>query len=274
MTTALIDADLIAYRCAVTAEKDFGDEVWTDVQTAISDACMIAEEWASRADCDEILLVFSPDTRRNYRKPMSPLDYKTHRKAKPVSYHQVVHGMRARFRHYDIDGLEADDTLGILHTRDPDESTCVISIDKDLLTVPGLLFNPNKHHFPEDISPQEATWNWFYQTLIGDSADGFKGAPGIGPKKAEQVLPRGKPLLREPTYVESLLWDIVLEVFRAKFDDADTAFEQAILNARLARILHYRDYDHATGTIRLWHPDTPLRLQLSDFQITGDWHDA
>jgi len=38
------------------------------------------------------------------------------------------------------------------------------------------------------VSPRDALRFFYYQLLVGDSADNIKGAKGIGPKKAERIL--------------------------------------------------------------------------------------
>src|SRR3546814_13603695 len=47
---------------------------------------------------------------------------------------------------------------------------------------------------------------WLYQTLMGDSTDGYKGCPGCGPKSAEAILQKaGDP------------WENVLPAYRSAF---------------------------------------------------------
>lgn len=38
------------------------------------------------------------------------------------------------------------------------------------------------------VTDEEAIRFFYYQCLIGDTADGIKGVPGIGPKKAKNIL--------------------------------------------------------------------------------------
>lgn len=270
---ALIDADIITYQVAAADQKDYGGEVWVNTQASIDKACRTVEDWTSRAECDTPWLIFSPANRRNYRKSLNPVEYKADRSEKPVCYWEIADGLKARFQWFDIDGLEADDTMGILQTDPNVGDTTIVSIDKDMLTIPGMLFNPTKDAWPEEISPALATWNWLYQTVIGDSADGYKGAPGIGPKKAKQQLCTLKSVLSEPTNAESMIWDSVVEIFRAKVDDVDEADRLAVLNARLARILHREDLCKDSNTIRLWHPTDPERLCLESFDVVGGWHE-
>lgn len=66
--------------------------------------------------------------------------------------------------------------------------SCIIaSTDKDLDLIPGWHYNFVKgvKYFVDD---EEAIYNFYYQCLVGDTADGVKGVPGIGPKKAAAIL--------------------------------------------------------------------------------------
>lgn len=81
------------------------------------------------------------------------------------------------------DTLEADDLLGLNQT----EKTAIVSIDKDLLMIPGWHYN-----FVKDelifVSEFDGLRNFYSQLLIGDPADNIKGAQGIGKAKAAKIL--------------------------------------------------------------------------------------
>lgn len=96
-------------------------------------------------------------------------------------------------------GCEADDLLGIeqmSYFRNGSEDSCIVSIDKDLNCIPGWHFNPGlirkgivvKEPSRYLVSPKEALHFFYTQLLVGDTADGIKGAIGIGPAKAKQIL--------------------------------------------------------------------------------------
>jgi DNA polymerase-1 len=118
----------------------------------------------------------------------------------------------------------------------------MVSIDKDLKTVAGLHYNPN---YPEDgiyeISTDDAHYNHMYQTLCGDSTDGYSGCPSIGPKTAAKILD-------VPT---EDMWIAVLEAFASK----GLKYEDAIIQARVARILRGEDYIFSSNTLNLWEPE-------------------
>jgi DNA polymerase-1 len=133
-----------------------------------------------------------------------------------------------------LENVEADDALGIL--AGPDDF--MASVDKDLLTVPG------KHLRNGEVviqSKAEADRCFFTQTLVGDRSDHYPGCPGIGEKKAETSLASSDP---------RFMWERVL----AAFLKADLSVDQALAQARCARILRPGEYDFETQTPRLWNP--------------------
>ena len=135
--------------------------------------------------------------------------------------------------------LEADDALGIYATRNP--GAIVVSPDKDLRQIPGLLYDYKE---TVTITPEEgAKWH-LIQTLAGDATDGYGGCPSYG-------IRRAAALLDEKGYS----WKTVVEAFESK----DMTEEDALRNARLARILTKDDYDDKTG-VKLWTPDADYRV--------------
>ena len=138
--------------------------------------------------------------------------------------------------------LEADDAMGIYATQFPGNT--IVSPDKDMRQIPGKLFNL------EDtitITPEEgARWH-LIQTLAGDQTDGYSGVPGIGVKRAATLFDK-----------EGYGWATVVKAF----EDKGLTEEDALLNARLARILTIDDYDTKSKTPLLWTPK-------ADYQIDG-----
>lgn len=89
-----------------------------------------------------------------------------------------------------------------------------------------------------------ADWYWMSQTLSGDATDGYKGCPGVGPKRAADIL--GEPGRHELPE----LWERVVKAYeKAKLTEDD-----ALVQARCARILRHTDYNLDTGEISLWTP--------------------
>ena len=108
--------------------------------------------------------------------------------------------------------------------------------------IPGRLYD-----FKEtvDITPEDgARWH-LIQTLAGDNTDGYAGVPGIGVKKAMKIF-------EEKGYT----WKAVVETFEEK----DMTEEDALVNARLARILTTEDYDYERKEPILWTPSPDYRI--------------
>jgi DNA polymerase-1 len=260
VTTALIDGDIIAYQVAAMSQTpgiDWGDGEATEgsfnereVEVGVK---RLVDQWTDLAGCtDRLVLLTGPG---NFRKAVEPT-YKFNRKpaAKPLglgyakAYMQETLGARL------VDGLEADDLIGLSLTgKYADGKGIAVSIDKDMQTLPGLQMNPNKDLKPREQSAVEADRYWMTQTLMGDSTDGYGGAPGIGPKKAEKIL-LGKTDLVS-------MWAAVL----AGYATVKATQGLALTTARLARILRRGDYDPQTQEVHLWAPssDRP-RLSLVD----------
>lgn len=267
MTIALIDADIIAFRAAAIAD---GDDPFEPGQkrkdVSLSDCEEIARsqisDILSTCDTDQGLLIFSPDDRKNFRKSVSDT-YKQARNSsggKPRYYWDLVNTLRSEFRCNQVGGMEGDDLLGIFQTGDYFQDTIIVSSDKDMHTIPGRLYNHVKHEF-YDISTNQANWFWMYQSLMGDSVDGYGGAPGIGKVKAERFLPKVDD--SDPVSFMKRLWHEVQLCFVHAYDDEKIGIHQAIKQARLARILRDNDYDWERQAIRLWHPTEDVWYPVS-----------
>jgi 5'-3' exonuclease len=130
--------------------------------------------------------------------------------------------------------LEADDALGIYATQYPDNVLC--SPDKDMRQIPGRLFDMKESHF---ITREEGDRWHFIQTLAGDQTDGYAGVPGYGIKTAAKLFEK-----------EGYFWDTIVGAFESKGMTED----DALLNARLAKILQVEDYDFNGSKALSWYP--------------------
>jgi DNA polymerase-1 len=235
MTLLLIDGDIIAYKASVSAETpvNWGDGLWTlhcwedDVAIRIDDQITKLTEEAPVQDC-----VVALSDKENYRKELAPY-YKANRSKtrKPMLLQWAREYMASKYNTIIYRRLEADDVLGILGTANPD--TIIWSEDKDLLTVPA------KHWIDGEvvkISEEEAKYNFYYQTLVGDSTDNYKGCPSVGSVTANKLLS------------QDCSWDAVVSAYAAK----GLSEEVALQNARLARILRDGEYDTDTAEVKLW----------------------
>lgn len=227
-----------------------GEASAVDPSVAADAACATVEAWAKLAGCTQIIACLTG--RENFRKRILA-SYKHTRvgKAKPQCYGYVIREMENRFDTRLVPGLEGDDLLGILATTDKYTDAVVVSIDKDMRGVPGYHLNPLKEDKPVLVGLAEADYWWLTQTLTGDTSDGYTGLPKCGPKGALKAL-------GAVPYMASALWPKVVAAYRA----AGLTEDDALIQARVARILRRSDYDKTTKEIRLWHPTEPVCIPV------------
>lgn len=245
-TTLLVDGDLVVYRAAAAAQTsvEFEPGQWSyscDEDEARQRVDSELGHFKRHLKADAMLVMFS-DSGNNWRRELCP-SYKAQRGAKPAAYSSVREYVEETYRCVSLPRLEADDVMGLYSTgKKVEGDKIIVSSDKDMRTIPGLLFNPGHE---EDgvvrISREEADYAHAMQTLTGDRVDGFAGLPGCGPKKAEKILAGLK---------QSEWWGAIVKAYATK----DLTEEHALLQARLARILRNGEYVLKTKEIKLWTP--------------------
>ena len=239
MSVALLDGDVIAYKSSVCFEIDWGDSKTGDLSRSIAMADVMIRDWTQKARCQSTIVTLSGE--HNFRKTVHP-EYKANRSGgKPVVYYELIKYIESNYRIARIPWLEADDVMGIYGTSDRLVDPVIVSIDKDMFTIPTRVLNPDKAQRPRKVRAAEALHNRMMQTLTGDSTDNYKGAKGIGAKKAEAILSN--------CMTEAAAWQAVLAAYHA----AGQTEADALRNARVARILMRPDYNKETQEIGLWH---------------------
>lgn len=128
----------------------------------------------------------------NYRDKIATLrGYKANRIGveKPVHYKAIRRYMKERWGAVVVAGYEADDAVAMAaHELEYDpERICIVSGDKDLLTVPGRLFN-FRTKVMRIITPDEALVAFYRQILVGDTVDNIAGCYRAGPAAAEALI--------------------------------------------------------------------------------------
>lgn len=242
-TTLLIDGDVFVYRhtSAVETPIHWGDDLWTlhsDAGEATQRLDIQLKSLVQELEADSVIVTFSSSL--NFRNSVLP-SYKGNRtRRKPVAYSAVRKHCLETHTCMTLPFLEADDTMGILATgRRVKGRRIVVTIDKDLKSVPCNFYNPLK---PEEgvlvISKAEADINHLTQTLTGDATDGYRGCPGVGAKKAAKIL------AADPT------WERVKEAY----EDSGLNEAEALTQARVARICRASDYNFKQKQVRLWTP--------------------
>lgn len=247
----LLDGDLILFRSAIVCEQEtkWDEEnwlLWLNEEKAWANIQAVIEGFRTVLSASRVTLLFTEG--RCFRYSLVP-DYKAHRVGtrKPLGYRALVERAKAAYEHRSIPGLEADDVMGILSTTPGKTPKIIVSDDKDMKTIPGQLYRQGRLL---TISAREADYWHYYQTLIGDTADGFKGLPGCGEKTAAKLLEAPEGL--EDSAFSAWAWAVVVEAYGAKgLTEAD-----ALTQARLARILRASDWNNITKEPILWVPPT------------------
>ena len=240
----LIDGDILLYKIAMNNEVEthWGDGLWTlhsDANICKADVDLVIDDLGASLEADDYVVALTDS--KNFRKDVLPT-YKDNRKdkRKPLALKELREYVIKKHKGVVWDNLEADDVMGIMATEPTEEERIVVTIDKDLKTVPCNLSSDglNVERIPERLADY-----WFMiQTLTGDKVDGYDGVEGIGIKTAEKLIKKytNVPLLD--------LWKIVKKIY---VDKGYTEAE-ALQQARVARILRHGEYNKKTGKVKLW----------------------
>tara|TARA_Y100000004_G_scaffold94201_1_gene105516 strand:+ start:1919 stop:2653 length:735 start_codon:yes stop_codon:yes gene_type:complete len=243
--TLLIDADWLIYNSCCACEEDTR---WTEHEhTLHSDERDIMNLIDSRIDVfktiagekHDIVMCFT--SYPTFRHEIFP-EYKIHRigKRKPLALRSVINNCKKIYDCVSYPNLEGDDVLGLLATNGQYENPIIVSVDKDMRTIPCKLIAAEE---VEHITEKKANRHWFEMSIAGDSTDGIVGVKGTGMVTATKLL------ADTPDTIDAL-WSKVAETYTKK----GYTLADAILNARLTRILREGDYDYNTGTVKLWNP--------------------
>jgi len=241
-----MDADMLVFRACSSVEQEinWGDGLWTlhaneneaniKVDEAVESLTNKVLNVLKYEGEYAILMCFSD--KDNFRKHILPT-YKANRvgKRKPVCYYGTKAWVEDKYECRQKPNLEADDVMGILSTKL--ENAIIVSGDKDFKTIPGKFYDFSRDTL-YDLSETEADYWHLYQTLLGDTTDGYTGCPGIGAVTAKKLLDA------------ECSWHTVLQAFEKK----GLSIKEAIVQAQVARILRCEDYDTNKGEPILWTP--------------------
>lgn len=251
MRTLLLDADVIAFKIAAVNETAIDWDGDGDVQVFANEAdarkqmTKYVEELLDLSGSDEVVVCLSAEGGRYYRHDFFP-EYKAHRTAgrRPELLTKMKDMLAEEWTSYRKPRLEADDVLGILQTKPGmfEGETVICTTDKDLKQIPGLHVNMKTWEI-EEVLEEDGEYFFYTQILTGDTCDGFKGCPGIGPKKSEKLL--------EGTHNWEETWEAIVRAYAKK----GLTEEDAIIQARVARILRHGEYDYTNKEPILWQPN-------------------
>ncbi len=195
----LVDADIIARRAACAADSKSGGDQGQD-KANYNARSMMVDMFQTMNTTDHIGYLGTRGDRSQHRYKIFP-EYKANRKN--IEYPKYLDGVRSYLQsEFDIEvveGIEADDALSIeqhnnlifSETVEPslrtqreykervvDSETCICSIDKDLMIVPGWHYDFVKKEtvFQTEL---EGLRCFYKQIITGDASDGI---PRVYPK--------------------------------------------------------------------------------------------
>ena len=242
-TKLLIDGDILIYKVATSNEvaTNWGD-LWTlhcDQKRCEAEVDAEIDNLGSNLEADDYVVCLTD--KANFRKDILP-SYKDNRKAKrkPMVLGALRDYVMKKHNGVVWKNLEADDVMGIMATEPSDEQRIIVSIDKDMKTIPCKL---SQDGITVDDFPLKLANYWhMIQTLTGDKTDNYDGIEGVGIKTAEKLIKKYTNVAHKD------LWKIVQGIYKDKgYTEAE-----ALQQARVAHICRHGDYNKKTGKVKLW----------------------
>jgi len=243
--TLLIDADWLIFSSCCACQQDTQWNEWehtlhSDVRDCLNLIENRLDVYRTIAETKhDIVMCFT--SYPTFRHEIFP-DYKINRigKLKPLALKNTINKVKERYECITYPNLEGDDVLGLLATNGRYDNPIIVSVDKDMRTIPCKLLAAEE---VEHITQKKANRHWFEMSMAGDAGDGIQGIKGMG------MVTASKTLADTPDTIEAL-WDKVSKTYIKK----GHTLADAILNARLTRILREGDYNYQTGEVNLWKP--------------------
>ena len=180
MITALIDADSLIYAVGFSSND-------TEEPIAVSRLEATMVELCMELDCEDYKGFLTG--KGNFRNSIAvTVPYKGQRVAdKPIHYQALRDHLVNSWGFEVVQGIEADDAVGIAAYAVPEDESIMVHIDKDLNQFRGWHYNYRKKE-KYYISEFEGLKSFYTQILTGDRIDNIVGLKGIGPVKAKRIL--------------------------------------------------------------------------------------
>jgi hypothetical protein len=196
--TALIDADSLCYAVGFSSNDAEESIAIARLEETMTELCM-------ELDCDDYKGFLTG--KGNFRDVVAvTAPYKGQRVSeKPVHLQALRNHLVSSWGFEVVQGIEADDAVGIAAYAVSEDESIMVHIDKDLNQFRGWHFNYRKKE-KYYVSEFEGLTAFYTQILTGDRIDNIIGLKGIGPVKA-------KGILKECTN-ESELYQAVLKAYK------------------------------------------------------------
>ena len=259
----LVDGDVVAYSVASSCEikVDWDNDGKVEQYTKGLDLMMakvdnVIDGYFTNLNLDKVRVYLSCPSLDNFRLDYLPT-YKGNRRGllKPKLLPMVQQYLRDKYNAQAEPRLEGDDLLGIDATNTEEGVLkIIISIDKDMQTLPVWQNNPDKGK--KRLLKQgwkEAFLFHMLQTVLGDTTDGYQGCYGSGAKAWQKILKDADEeasMWANAAQYKAIVWKhVVAEYERKGFTE-----EEAIVQARVSHILWVDDYNFTTGEVTPWQP--------------------
>lgn len=226
MRVALIDADIVAFRCAASCKGEDPPEI------ANLRADRLMRQTIENTQADAHLGFISGS--RNYRYDLFP-DYKANRRGAvdPIHRQSVKEFLILEWMCLVSDGIEADDAIGIEHTRFTRQGDVPIicSIDKDFKQLSGRFYDfvLDKHF---EVGQDEAKRYFYKQLVLGDKSDNIPGYDGKARQKPTKLIQHYYDLIG----LAETEWGMYNQAFDAFMEGGQTQ-DDLHLTAQLCYIL-------------------------------------
>ena len=197
MITALIDADSLCYAIGFSSNDAEEPIAIARMEETMTELCM-------ELDCEDYKGFLTG--KGNFRDSIAvTVPYKGQRVSeKPVHLQALRCHLVTSWGFTVVQGIEADDAVGIAAYAVPEDETIMVHIDKDLNQFRGWHYNYKKKE-KYYVTEFEGLTAFYTQILTGDRIDNIVGLKGIGPVKAKKVL--------EKCTNESELYQAVLKAY-------------------------------------------------------------
>lgn len=202
----IYDGDGLVYNCGFSADSQYAKKLKEenpDIDPEVLALALADEDYTSHAlhnvkvKMEYAIERFNPDYKlyiqdenKTFRYDVATIQpYKGNRKdaKRPKYYSEIREYMIDTWKAIVVNHIETDDAIGIEQYKNTDKSTVLITQDKDLLTIPGWHFDPVKDSLFYQ-SAKDADNFFFWQMLVGDTADHIPGINRIGKKRADDIL--------------------------------------------------------------------------------------
>jgi hypothetical protein len=195
--TALIDADSLCYAIGFSSNDAEEPIAIARMEETMTELCM-------ELDCEDYKGFLTG--KGNFRDAIAvTVPYKGQRVSeKPVHLQALRCHLVTSWGFTVVQGIEADDAVGIAAYAVPEDETIMVHIDKDLNQFRGWHYNYKKKE-KYYVTEFEGLHSFYTQILTGDRIDNIVGLKGIGPVKAKKVL--------EKCTNESELYQAVLKAY-------------------------------------------------------------